>query len=63
MQSYLGFILQKIPGVKQVEALVMMNKISVEIDNRVITANEVKERILEIAQMSGFGGKIVFSRN
>jgi len=53
--------LQKIPGIKEVKALVMMNMINVEIDEDITTRDEVKHEILKIAARAGLGGKIVFS--
>ena len=53
--------LQKIPGIKDVKPLVMMNRINVEIDPNAITMKEVKQEILKIADKAGFGGRVVFS--
>lgn len=47
-------------GVKSVRPLIMLNRIEVEFDDRVISKQEIKNRILEIGIKSGFGGKIVF---
>lgn len=54
--------LLKIPGIKDVKPLVMMNQINVEIDPEIISVDRVKEAILEIATKTGFGGKVVFAR-
>jgi hypothetical protein len=44
-----------------VKPLVMMNTINVEIETDIITAGDVKQEILNIAENAGFGGKVVFS--
>jgi copper chaperone CopZ len=51
---------QKIPGVMDVEALVMLNMINVGIDQNMISKNEVKKKILEIAKRASLKEKIVF---
>jgi copper chaperone CopZ len=53
--------LAKLPGIKTVKPLVMMNVINVEIDPNKTTRETVKAKILEIATRAGFGGKVVFS--
>jgi copper chaperone CopZ len=52
--------LQKILGVVSVKPLVMMNMINVEIDPSIITKDEVKKKLLEIATRAGLKEKIVF---
>ena len=47
-------------GVKSVRPRIMLNRIEVEFDDRVISKQEIKNRILEIGAKSGFGGKILF---
>ena len=54
--------LLKIPGVKSVTPFVMMNLIEIEIDPKIITIDEIKSRVLKIADSAGFSGKVVFSR-
>ena len=52
--------LQKTPGVTNVKPLVMMNMISVEIDQNITTKDEVKKKVIEIATRAGLKRKIVF---
>ncbi|MDG6995377.1 MAG: heavy-metal-associated domain-containing protein [Nitrososphaerota archaeon] len=52
--------LGKLRGVKSVRPLIMLNRIEVEFDDRVISKQEIRSKILEIGTKSGFGGKIVF---
>lgn len=52
--------LGKLRGVKSVRPLIMLNRIEVEFDDRVISKQEIRSKILEIGAKSGFGGKIVF---
>jgi copper chaperone CopZ len=54
--------LMRLPGIKSVEPLVMLNIINVEIDPRATSVDEVKQKILEIASRAGFEGRVVFSR-
>lgn len=54
--------LLKLSGIKDVKTLVMMNQINVEIDLEIISPDQVKEEILEIAAKTGFGGKVIFRR-
>ncbi len=55
--------LLKVRGVEAVNPIVMLNKIEVEIDSEVVTAEQIKERILAIAQKAGYGGRVVFLRS
>ena len=52
--------LQKIRGVTDVKPLVMMNIIKVEIDPNIISKDEVKKIVFEIAARAGLKQKIIF---
>ena len=55
--------LVKVRGVKKVEPLVMLNIIDVDIDPEITNEDEIKRRILEIAERFGYGGKDIFRKN
>ena len=52
--------LQKLPGIKNVKPIVMLNMINVEIDSTITTKDEVKNQILKIAARAGLKEKLVF---
>lgn len=52
--------LQKLPGIKEVKPIVMMNMINVELDPRTTTSDEVKKEVLKVAAKAGLKEKIVF---
>jgi copper chaperone CopZ len=52
--------LEKLPGIRKVKPIVMMNTISVEIDPQTTTSDVVKSKVLEIAAKAGLKEKIVF---
>ncbi len=50
----------KIPGVTAVKPLVMFNQIIVEVDLGATTKDEVKRKVLEIAEKAGLKQNVVF---
>lgn len=52
--------LQKLPGIKNVKPIVMLNMINVEIDSKITTTEDVKNEILKIAARAGLKEKLVF---
>jgi copper chaperone CopZ len=52
--------LQKLPGIKNVKPIVMLNTINVEIDPKITTTDEVKSQILKISARAGLKEKLVF---
>jgi copper chaperone CopZ len=52
--------LEKVPGIREVKPIVMMNMINVEIDPHITTSDVVKKKVLEIAARAGLKEKIIF---
>jgi copper chaperone CopZ len=52
--------LEKLPGVRGVKPLVMLNRLDVELDPTVVSVDDVKERILTIAKKAGFEERVIF---
>lgn len=52
--------LQKLPGIKEVKPIVMLNMINVEIDPETTTTDEVKKEIVKIGARAGLKERIVF---
>ena len=52
--------LEKLPGIRRVRPIVMMNMINVEIDPQTTTLDAVKSEVLEIAAKACLKEKIVF---
>ena len=62
LHSRLQEELQKLTGVREVKSFVMTNTIKVAIDPKIVTIDEVKKEILNVAARAGFSGRVVFSR-
>ena len=52
--------LEKLPGIRKVTPIVMMNTINVKIDPETTTSDVVKKEVLRIAAKAGLEEKIVF---
>ena len=52
--------LEKLPGIREVRPIVMMNTINVEIDPQMATSDAVKKKIIEIAAKAGLKENVIF---
>jgi len=52
--------LEKLPGIRRVRPIVMMNTINVEIDPQMTTSDAVKKKIIEIAAKAGLKENVIF---